>query len=156
MCHDRRHPYGCYRPIAAFLSNGHTRAMSRIFKALMIVTLIAFEANALACFTPTRFTTDGETFDAVVVVRVSDEANATRSGLIKAKVEKVLTGTYEQRTVDLPWIVSDTKGVCPSSSPFLHKDEQATVYLKRDNQPLKSRAPSGFIVAGWIPLAPVR
>ncbi|NTS64022.1 hypothetical protein HRV97_02455 [Sphingomonas sp. HHU CXW] len=130
--------------------------MSRTLKALTIVTLIAFEANALACFTPTRFTVDGETYDAVVVVTVSDEANATRSGLIKAKVEKVLTGPYEQRIIDLPWMVSDAKGICPSSSPFLHKGEQATVYLKRDDQPLKSRAPSGFIVAGWMPLAPVR
>lgn len=128
--------------------------MLRCVKALVAITCIASGASALACYTPTHFTPDNdEVFDAVVVVRVADEALANRSSLLRVKVEKVLTGTYEQRTLDLPWTVSDSKGVCPSSSPFLHKDEQATVYLKRDDQPLKSRTPSGFIVAGWIPLA---
>jgi hypothetical protein len=130
--------------------------MYRTLKALATIAVIAFEANALACFTPTPFTPDGEEFDAVVVVRVADEAVATRSGLIRSKVEKVLSGTFGQRTVYLPWTVSDLKGMCPSSSPFLHKDEQATVYLKRDDQPLASRARSAFIVAGWTPMVAVR
>lgn len=124
---------------------------------LFAVSIALFSAgNASACYVPTQFRPAGTIFDAVLSVTVINELGAGASGAIQSRVNKVLKGQYREQAVSLPWFVSDGKGSCPSSSPYLHKGDQATVYLMRSaRQPQAEGAPA-FIVVGWMRSSDVR
>lgn len=127
-------------------------------KWLLFAVPIALLAagNASACYVPTRFRPADTIFDAVLSVTVMNELGTGASGAMQATVKKVLKGQYRERTVSLPWFVSDGKGSCPPSSPYLHKGDQATVYLSRNAHRPQAEGAPAFIVVGWVPSSEVR
>jgi hypothetical protein len=112
--------------------------------------------NASACYVPTQFRPADTMFDAVLTVTVMDELGTGAQGAMQSRVNRVLKGQYREQTLSLPWFVSDGKGSCPPSSPYLHKGDQATVYLARKAQQPQAEGASAFIVVGWVRSSNVR
>lgn len=112
--------------------------------------------NASACYVPTQFRPAGQVFDAVLSVTVMNELGAGSSGAMQSRVNKVLRGQYREQAISLPWFVSDGKGSCPSSSPYLHKGDQASVYLMRSAQQSQAEGAPAFTIVGWMRSSDVR
>lgn len=134
--------------------------MKQLVRAGLILAAAAclYGSPAVGCSVPPPpFNPDGKVFASVVVVRVLNDHPASHSGRLHTEVLKVLSGRFPVRTYDLYWHVSDGRGSCPPTSPYLRKGQRARVYFKAVEPFVAAQIvdqPKGLnmVPAGWKPI----